>query len=116
MSNMHPMVVWLRPNETESKLGKLNGFRFGQMLYFLHFILEIIRLNRRLDQSSYLLANLDASGFYRVNYDDSNWQKITDQLIHNKDVRFFTASCEHLSSSREMSKQIRAFSSQFRSK
>ena len=39
--------------------------------------------------SYYILGNLEMCGFYRVNYDESNWDKIIKQLKHDKDVSFF---------------------------
>jgi hypothetical protein len=35
----------------------------------------------------FILANLRASGFYRVNYDSFYWKIIIEQLMTNKDVR-----------------------------
>lgn len=34
----------------------------------------------------FLLANLDAAGFYRIDYDLLNWKKIANQLSKNKEV------------------------------
>ncbi len=34
----------------------------------------------------YILANLEFSGFYRVNYDSNNWNAIIKQLIDNHEV------------------------------
>lgn len=39
-----------------------------------------------MENDNFLLANLDMSGFYRVNYDESNWNLIAQQLANNKDV------------------------------
>lgn len=44
-------------------------------------------MNDTIDSKSYLLANLDVSGFYRVNYDNENWNKIIKQLSSNHKVR-----------------------------
>ena len=41
------------------------------------------------DDDSFILANLDFSGFYRVNYDENNWMLIIKQLKTNKQVRIF---------------------------
>ena len=45
-----------------------------------------MKLSEPLDSHSYLLANLDVSGFYRINYDTNNWNKITMQLLSNHKV------------------------------
>ena len=36
--------------------------------------------------NNFILANLDASGFYRTNYESDNWKKIIEQLNVKKDV------------------------------
>ena len=37
----------------------------------------------------WVLANLDVVGYYRVNYDDSNWDKLLNALSTNHSVRHF---------------------------
>lgn len=39
-----------------------------------------------MEENGYLLANLDVLGFYRVNYDENNWNMIKDQLLKNHQV------------------------------
>ncbi len=46
----------------------------------------LIKLNQKIDSKSFILANLDVSGFYRVNYDLENWNKIISQLLINHKV------------------------------
>jgi len=46
-------------------------------------------MSGEIDENSFILANLDLAGFYRVNYDEENWNKIIKQLDTNKEVRFF---------------------------
>jgi hypothetical protein len=43
----------------------------------------IIRLSRPLGYDDFILANLDVLGFYRINYDLENWNKIKQQLENN---------------------------------
>ena len=40
--------------------------------------------------SDWLFVNVDARGYYRVNYDDNNWQLLTQQLIDNHEVCNYT--------------------------
>ncbi len=42
--------------------------------------------SNELDENSFLLANLDFSAFYRVNYDKENWKLIIKQLDTNDKV------------------------------
>ena len=48
------------------------------MILFL--FLAIISLTEPLCNNTYLLANLELVGFYRVNYDQQNWKLIFNQL------------------------------------
>lgn len=50
-------------------------------------MLETIQLNKALADDEFILANLRAAGFYRVNYDNHFWDRIIKQLKTNKDVR-----------------------------
>jgi hypothetical protein len=43
-------------------------------------------MNGEIDETSFILANLDLAGFYRVNYDEENWNKIIKQLYANREV------------------------------
>jgi hypothetical protein len=43
-------------------------------------------LEKKLDEKSFLLANLDAFGFYRATYDEVNLNKIIDQLNKNHEI------------------------------
>lgn len=40
-----------------------------------------------MSQNDYLLGNLDAAGYFRVNYDSKNWENIIKQL--NTDNKVF---------------------------
>jgi hypothetical protein len=52
-----------------------------------HFsILEIISLKSPLDDKTFVIANLDSFGYYRVNYDQENWNKIKNQLTINYEL------------------------------
>ena len=50
---------------------------------------KVIQLQKPLTSDGFLLANLDVSGFYRVNYDELSWSNIIQQLNNNKDVSNF---------------------------
>ena len=39
--------------------------------------------------NNFILANLDVAGFFRVNYEPDNWNKIIEQLNKRKDVDNF---------------------------
>lgn len=52
--------------------------------FFVHHIIEIIKLDKPLQADEFLLANLDASGFYRINYEPQNWDLIAKQLMQNR--------------------------------
>jgi len=41
-------------------------------------------LNQSLDENDYILANLEFSGYYRVNYEVNNWKNIIKILQTNK--------------------------------
>ena len=49
----------------------------------------IVKLDKELNNETFIIANLDMSGFYRVNYDDENWMMIAKQLMANHKVRSF---------------------------
>ena len=40
------------------------------------------------DKGKWFLANLDYTGYFKVNYDSENWQRLSEQL--NKDHTVFT--------------------------
>uniref|UniRef100_A0A452HFC5 Thyrotropin-releasing hormone-degrading ectoenzyme n=1 Tax=Gopherus agassizii TaxID=38772 RepID=A0A452HFC5_9SAUR len=39
-----------------------------------------------LDETSWLLGNINQTGYFRVNYDVRNWRLLTDQLMRNHEV------------------------------
>ena len=45
--------------------------------------------SKELDDDSFLIANLDFSAFYRVNYDTENWKLIIKQLDTNDKVIYY---------------------------
>lgn len=51
-----------------------------------------ITLNDNLKDNQFVLANLDAFGFYRVNYDDDVWTKIINQLKNYREVKNYLVS------------------------
>ena len=50
------------------------------------FLIEIITLSKTLASDEFVLANLNAAGFYQTNYDNYYWNLIIKQLKTNKDV------------------------------
>jgi hypothetical protein len=48
----------------------------------------IVELTKELDNETFIIGNLDMSGFYRVNYDEENWHLIAQQLEMNLKVFF----------------------------
>lgn len=85
MDNLYKNIEWLKQSDSSSK----TFFELIRFLVFLKLLnLEIIQLTTTsLDNNNgFILGNLDVSGFYRVNYDDINWNRIIQQLNNNKDV------------------------------
>lgn len=64
LENLYNRIEWFRPDED----------------------VKIITLQQPLNQQNFIIANLDVSGFYRVNYEDDNWDAIIRQLSQNKDL------------------------------
>jgi len=55
----------------------------------MKFFKELIQFEKEkvLADDEFILANLNSIGFYRVNYDKENWNRIIKQLLTKKDVR-----------------------------
>jgi hypothetical protein len=47
---------------------------------------EIIYTTGVMNNTVFIIGNLDASGYYRVNYDNHNWNLIIEQLQGNNEV------------------------------
>lgn len=43
------------------------------------------------DGNGWIKGNIGQTGFYRVNYDDNNWNILVTQLKHNHKVHFIMA-------------------------
>ena len=58
-------------------------------MWNFRFSKEIIQLEEYSDieNEHLLIANLEANGYYKVNYDAGNWEKIINQLNKNSQVR-----------------------------
>jgi hypothetical protein len=58
----------------------------------MKFFKELIQFEKEkvLADDEFILANLNSIGFYRVNYDKENWNRIIKQLLTKKDVRSLT--------------------------
>jgi hypothetical protein len=52
-------------------------------------LVEIVQFGKPLADDEFVLANLRASGFYRINYDNHYWNRIIKQLLTKKDVYRF---------------------------
>jgi hypothetical protein len=66
MNNLNEKIEWIKTSDNEN----------------------IIELKKPLTNDGFILGNLDASGYYRVNYDSKSWENIIKQLKTNKDVIF----------------------------
>lgn len=44
---------------------------------------ETIELATPIEDEDFIIANLDSFGYYRVNYDEENWNKINNQLTRD---------------------------------
>jgi hypothetical protein len=66
MNNLNEKIEWIKTSDNE----------------------KIIELKKPLTSDGFILGNLDASGYYRVNYDSKSWENIIKQLKTNKDVIF----------------------------
>ncbi|KAG8575331.1 hypothetical protein GDO81_009524 [Engystomops pustulosus] len=70
--------LWIVPITYTTSSGALNNF-------WLHQPADIHEpFNLTGQGSNWLLANINVTGYYRVNYDDGNWDRLLEQL--NKDV------------------------------
>ena len=94
-------VKWYIPfTYSVETLGSINSFTnqvntsnlFNRISWIEKSIHKVIKLDKELKNDTYIIANLDMSGFYRVNYDDSNWLQISKQLHANHRVFFFIKS------------------------
>ena len=49
---------------------------------------KVIQLEKPLKSDGFILANLNAFGFFRINYDSKSWDNIIQQLIKDHTVFF----------------------------
>lgn len=47
----------------------------------------ILPLEKPIGNNEFVLGNLDFAGYYRVNYESSNWEKIIEQINQQTNVR-----------------------------
>lgn len=47
-----------------------------------------INLNMNVNGSNWVLANHNVVGYYRVNYDDGNWNNLLNTLSTNHEVEY----------------------------
>lgn len=59
--------------------------KFYQNCFFNRFFLAIVNV----DSNKLVIGNYGNTGYYRVNYDLSTWQKITQHLMKNHKVNIF---------------------------
>ncbi len=50
---------------------------------------ETIEFSSSIQMSDWYLANIKQYGYYRVNYDDQNWDRLMTQLIDNHTVSLY---------------------------
>lgn len=56
----------------------------------LVFVLFTVRKpDYLIDDDAWLLANINFTGYYRVNYDEENWNRLLNQLNTNHHVSMF---------------------------
>ncbi|KAB0800418.1 hypothetical protein PPYR_06158 [Photinus pyralis] len=53
---------------------------------------EIVLTDAKLDKNEWLLVNIDQRGYYRVNYDNKNWQLLTQQLLDKNGFKNFSST------------------------
>lgn len=66
LNSLSDKIIWLKPNDSQTHIP----------------IYEV------LDKDTFILANIDFAGYYRVNYEPENWEKIIKQLTLNRNVMF----------------------------
>lgn len=86
MSTLYPQIIWISPNDENSKPYKHHQCTAH---IFTFLLLETIQFGDSLGKENFILANLDFSGLYRVNYDIDNWNLIIQQLKTNFHVKHF---------------------------
>ena len=83
MENLYDRIEWLKQSENSSKLLEKWLLEISGSIILC---IGTIQLPTSLKNDEFILANLDVSGFYRVNYDTANWNKIIQQLNNKKEV------------------------------
>lgn len=61
-------------------------FRFDRPTLFLRVVSETHRVGQ-MDDSTWLLGNINQTGYFRVNYDLQNWKLLIQQLHTSPQVR-----------------------------
>jgi len=54
---------------------------------FFISIQTVTRTDMILPDTDWLVANINMKGFYRVNYDSRNWERLLDQLSSRHEVQ-----------------------------
>ncbi|XP_067215124.1 putative aminopeptidase-2 [Linepithema humile] len=55
--------------------------------YFIWLSPEVKNINITVDPNEWIIVNLQQYGYYRVNYDETNWQKIVDYLNSDEYIK-----------------------------
>lgn len=59
-------------------------------LYSRVFSFFFIDIPANVEASDWILGNVQVLGYYRMNYDLDNWNKLIGQLKANHEVKYFT--------------------------
>ena len=62
---------------------------------FAIFFFVVVQLRHGIDRNSWIKMNAGQSGFYRVNYERDNWDKLISQLERDHKVTGIFSSCYH---------------------
>lgn len=65
---------------------KLKKFNFNFNFYF-NYLNHLAKLHlNNANENDWIIGNIQHSGFYRVNYDLDNWNKLAKQLLDNNQL------------------------------
>ena len=96
-----PHVIWqitLASLPGNSDLKDCLTYRPSQQQHFIVPTLPVRMENFISNGGKWILANINATGYYRVNYDPENWKRLMDQLESNPNVGTMRLVCKLLNS------------------
>ena len=71
---------WIKPNDTVGNLRGVFIFVYKSK-FILNFNSEQVKLKlKEKNENSWIIGNVKHAGFYRVNYDENNWNLLIKQL------------------------------------